>query len=46
MVTKQMNNSMPPEIDESWWNALLTEEDKFDQVGTRGQVKTREIGGF
>ncbi len=46
MVTKQMNNSMPPEIDESWWNALLAEEDKIDQVGTRGQGKTRESGDF
>jgi small subunit ribosomal protein S1 len=44
MVTKQLNNSVPPDIDESWWNALLAEEDKFDQVGTKGKVKTRESG--
>jgi hypothetical protein len=25
MVTKQFNKIVPPEIDESWWTALLVE---------------------
>jgi small subunit ribosomal protein S1 len=35
MVTKQSNNSEPPEIDEAWWSALLAEEEKFNHTGTR-----------
>lgn len=42
MVTKQSNNSVPPEIDESWWTALLAEEGKYNQVGSREQTKTEE----
>jgi len=35
MVTKQFNNSEPPEIDEAWWTALLAEEEKFSHTGSR-----------
>jgi len=45
MVTKQSNTTMPPEIDESWWTALLAEEDKYNQVGLKDQVKTDVIAG-
>ena len=37
MVNKQSSNVVPPEIDESWWTALLAEEDKYDQVGLKEQ---------
>jgi small subunit ribosomal protein S1 len=42
MVTKQFNNAVPPEIDESWWTALLAEEDKYNQVGVKEQAITDE----
>ena len=32
MVTKQFNKIVPPEIDESWWTALLAEEEKHNQA--------------
>jgi small subunit ribosomal protein S1 len=32
MVTKQFNKFVPPEIDESWWTALLAEEEKHNQA--------------
>jgi small subunit ribosomal protein S1 len=35
MLTKQSNNSEPPEIDEAWWTALLAEEEKFDHTPPR-----------
>jgi small subunit ribosomal protein S1 len=35
MVTRQSNNSEPPEIDEAWWSALLAEENKHDQAGIK-----------
>lgn len=35
MVTKQYNTAVPPEIDESWWTALLAEEDKYNQAGSK-----------
>jgi small subunit ribosomal protein S1 len=40
MVAKQPVNAIPPEIDESWWTALLADEDKYNQVGSKEQVKT------
>jgi len=39
MVTKQFNNSEPPEIDEAWWSALLAEEEKFNHAVTRDLIK-------
>ncbi len=39
MVIKQSNNSEPPEIDEAWWTALLTEEEKYNHNVSREQVK-------
>jgi small subunit ribosomal protein S1 len=44
MVTKQSTNSVPPEIDESWWNAVLADEEKFNQVGSREPVNMKETG--
>jgi small subunit ribosomal protein S1 len=43
MVTKQLNNGVPPEIDESWWNAILAEEDKFAQSRLKAPVKTEAL---
>jgi small subunit ribosomal protein S1 len=37
MVNKRSSNVVPPEIDESWWTALLAEEDKYNQVGVKEQ---------
>ena len=45
MVTKQSNNAVPPEINESWWTALLAEEDKYNQVGSKEQAVTDELIG-
>ncbi|HEX9091617.1 MAG TPA: S1 RNA-binding domain-containing protein [Anaerolineales bacterium] len=39
MVTKKPNIMEPPEIDESWWTAILAEEDKVNQVGIKDQVR-------
>jgi small subunit ribosomal protein S1 len=38
MVNKQTNNVVPSEIDESWWTALLAEEDKYNQAGKKEQA--------
>jgi small subunit ribosomal protein S1 len=43
MVNKQSSNWVPPEIDESWWTALLAEEDKYNQVGLKEQALTDEL---
>ncbi len=43
MVTKQSNNSEPPEIDESWWTALLTEEEKYNQNGSKETSRSEEF---
>jgi small subunit ribosomal protein S1 len=45
MVTKQSNTVVPPEIDESWWTALLTDEDKYEQAGSREQNPGEESMG-
>jgi small subunit ribosomal protein S1 len=42
MVTKKLYNMEPPEIDESWWTAILADEDKHNQVGVRDQVGAEE----
>lgn len=42
MVTKKPNHTEPPEIDESWWTALLAEEDKYNQLGVKEQSKIEE----
>jgi small subunit ribosomal protein S1 len=42
MVTKQSNNSKPPEIDESWWTALLAEEEKYNPTGSKEITKQDE----
>ena len=43
MVTKKNNNLEPSGIDESWWTAILADEDKYDQVGIRDQSKSEEL---
>jgi small subunit ribosomal protein S1 len=45
VVTKHSNNVVPPEIDESWWTALLAEEDKYNQIGSKEQAITVESRG-
>ncbi len=42
MVTIQSNNSEPPEIDEAWWTALLAEEEKLNQNGSKATSRTDE----
>jgi small subunit ribosomal protein S1 len=41
-VTKQPVNEPPPEIDESWWTALLAEEDKYNSAPVKESVKAEE----
>ncbi len=43
MVTKQSNNSVPPEIDEAWWTALLAEEEKYNQNGSKETSRAEEF---
>lgn len=43
MVIKQSNNSVPPEIDEAWWTALLAEEEKFDHRGSKEPSKGEDV---
>jgi small subunit ribosomal protein S1 len=45
MVNKKFNNAVPPDIDESWWTALLAEEDKYNQVGSKEQANIDEFKG-
>jgi small subunit ribosomal protein S1 len=40
MVNKHTNYVVHPEIDESWWTALLAEEDKYNQTVNKEQVIT------
>ena len=42
MVTKQAHNSVPPEMDESWWTALLAEEEEHRHAGSTVQGKAEE----
>ena len=43
MVTRQPGREMPPEIDESWWTALLADEDKYNRDGFTESRKPEEI---
>jgi small subunit ribosomal protein S1 len=43
MVPKQPSNAGPPEIDESWWTAVLAEEEKNSQAGSKEQIQTDEF---
>jgi small subunit ribosomal protein S1 len=45
MVTKQSNKASPPEIDESWWTALLAEEERYNHMPSKEQVKLEESFG-
>ena len=45
MVTKQYNTAVPPEIDESWWTALLAEEEKYNQVRSKDPTIPDELTG-
>lgn len=42
MVTKQSNNSVPPEIDEAWWTALLAEEEKYCHNGVKDITRAED----
>jgi hypothetical protein len=39
MVTKQSDYSREPEIDESWWTALLADEEKYRNTGYRELIQ-------
>jgi small subunit ribosomal protein S1 len=43
MVTKEPPVTKPPEIDESWWTALLAEEDKYNQENPRDQAQVEQV---
>src|SRR4030043_1225060 len=43
MVIKQPNNSKAPEIDESWWTALLADEEKNKYSGTKELSQVDEL---
>src|SRR4030042_6958060 len=43
MVIKQPNNSKAPEIDESWWTALLADEEKYKYSGTKELSQVDEL---
>jgi len=43
MVTKVPVNALPPEIDESWWTAVLADEDKYSHVGAKEQTKPEAL---
>ncbi len=43
MVTKRLENSTPPEIDESWWTALLSDEEKYEHLAQKEHVKPEEF---
>jgi len=45
MVNKQSSIVVPPEIDESWWTALLAEEEKYSHVGLKEDAVTDEPVG-
>jgi small subunit ribosomal protein S1 len=42
MVTKENNYTGPPEIDEAWWSALLAEEEKYNPIGSKENLKSDE----
>ncbi len=43
MVSKQQNNSKAPDIDEAWWTALLAEEEKYKNNGTKESIHAEDI---
>jgi small subunit ribosomal protein S1 len=43
MVIKQQNNSRAPEIDEAWWTALLADEEKYNNTGTKELGQAEEV---
>jgi small subunit ribosomal protein S1 len=43
MVIKQPNNSKAPEIDEAWWAALLADEEKYKNTGTKELAQVDEL---
>ena len=43
MVTRQTDRETPPEFDESWWTALLADEDKYNRQGTKELKHPEEI---
>jgi small subunit ribosomal protein S1 len=45
MVTKQFNKIVPPEIDESWWTALLAEDENHNQAWSKEHAVQDEEAG-
>jgi small subunit ribosomal protein S1 len=45
MVSKQFNKITHPEIDESWWTALLAEEEKHNQAWMKEHTVAEELTG-
>ncbi len=43
MVLKQPNTSKAPEMDEAWWTALLADEEKYKNAGTRESSLAEDI---
>jgi small subunit ribosomal protein S1 len=43
MLIKQPNISKAPEMDEAWWTALLADEEKYKNTGTRDSLRIEEI---
>jgi small subunit ribosomal protein S1 len=43
MVIKQPNHSKSPEIDEAWWTALLADEEKYKNSGTKELAHADEL---
>ena len=43
MVIKQPNTSKAPEMDEAWWTALLADEEKYKNAGTRESALVEDL---
>jgi small subunit ribosomal protein S1 len=39
MVTRRIDNSKEPEIDEAWWTALLSDEEKYRNTGFKDTIQ-------
>ena len=43
MVIKQPNTSKAPEMDEAWWTALLADEEKYKNAGTKETTQIEDL---
>ena len=43
MVIKQSNLSKAPEMDESWWTALLADEEKYKNTGMKETIQADDL---